>query len=338
MAKSSSLERLNQHRKGLQTHFRKASDFLVKCQIIEPYVEKGTLHGCVCPWEIGESAEQGAFPILEDFHDTLEAIWVWSYHTKVSGKQTFKPNVDWAWEYIVNNWKRFIGEGEKESKSLYDCSYVLFTGDLYSKVFKDDRYKRLITQAGNRLETHLISLKSTEGREYFDPFWMAYCLGLAAKSLERERWFRTVETFVKNTIVNINNPFSKVEKEPSHKGPGGHDFFSKNANKALALMSCLGQESVAKEIIVKKFLPSLPKKFVSRKADENAWNAHLAASIGKSYVFKGNKEFLYRYFAIIDELRMRDVQGSAALPRSPSFPRRESWVTFFCAHAYASVF
>lgn len=29
-------------------------EFLVKCQIIEPFVEKGTLHGCVCPWEIGD--------------------------------------------------------------------------------------------------------------------------------------------------------------------------------------------------------------------------------------------------------------------------------------------
>jgi hypothetical protein len=332
------LKKLDNHRQNLEVHFKKASGFLVKCQIIEPYVEKGTLHGCVCPWEIGESAEQGAFPIVEDFHDTLEAIWVWSYYTKVSGKQTFKPNVDWAWEYIVSNWKRFIGEEERENKSLYDCSYVLFTGNLYSNVFKDDKYKRLIIQAGNSLETHLSSLKSTEGREYSDPFWMAYCLGLAAKSLERERWFRTVETFVKNTIVNINNPFSKVEKEPSHKGPGGHDFFSKNANKALALIPCLGQESVAKEIIVKKFLPSLPKKFVLRKADENAWNAHLATSIGKSYVFTGNKEFLYRYFAIMDKLRMRDVQGSGALSRSPSFSRRESWVTFFYAHAYVSVF
>lgn len=102
-------------------------------------------------------------------------------------------------------------------------------------------------------------------------------------------------------------------------------------------MSCSSQEKVAKEILLKKFLPCLPKKFVSRHADENAWNAHLATAIGKSYLFTGNKEFLYRYFALIDEVKARDAKKSAALPRSPSFPRRESWVTFFYARAYVSV-
>jgi hypothetical protein len=335
---SALLKRLGQHRRNLPIHFEKASSFLVKCQIIEPYVEKGMLHGCVCPWEIGESAEEGAFPILEDFHDTLEAIWVWSYYTKASHKQTFKPNIDWAWEYIVKNWNRFIGKDETANKSLYDCSYVLFSGTLYEKVFNDYKYEKLVTEAGNRLEKYLIKLKSTEAREYYDPFWMTYCLSLAAKSLKKEKWLKTAEKFAKETIANTRNPFSKIEKEPQHKGPGGHDFFSKNANKALATISCLNREKIAKEIITEKFLPILPRKFVSRHADENAWNAHLATAISKSYVFTGNEKFLSRYFVIMKELEKRDKQKSAALPRAPaSFSRRESWVTFFYAHAYASV-
>ena len=338
MVKNSELlEKLDNHRQDLKAHFRKASKFLVKCQITKPYIERGTLHGCVCPWEIGESAEEGAFPIVEDFHDTLEAIWVWSHYTKVSREQTFKPNIDWAWEYIVKNWKRFIGEEETEDKSLYDCSYVLFSGTFYEKVFNDNKYEKLILQAGDRLETYISKLKSTEGREYYDPFWITYCLSLAGKSLKRREWLKTAETFVKRTITDREKPFSRIEREPYHRGPGGHDFFSKNANKALALISCLNQEKIAKEIILKKFLPCLPKKFASRHADENAWNAHLATAIGKSYVFIGNEEFLYRYFSIMEELEARDVQKSAALPRSSSFSRRESWVTFFYAHAYASV-
>jgi len=334
---SSLLKRLNVHRRYLPIHFEKASQFLVKCQIVEPYVEKGTLHGCICPWEIGESAEEGAFPIVEDFHDTLEAIWVWSYFTKVSHKQNFKPNIDWAWKYIVKNWGRFIGKEKNEDKCLYDCSYVLLSRIFYEKVFNDNKYEKLVTQAGNRLEKYLNTLKSTEGREYYDPFWMSYCLGLAAKSLKQKKWLRNAETFVKKTIVSIENPFSIIEKEPHHVGPGGHDFFSQNANKALALISCLNREKIAKETILKKFLPCVPKRFVSRHADENAWNAHLATAIGNSYVFTGNEELLYPYFAIMKELEIRDEQKNAALPRSPSFSRRESWVTFFYAHAYTSV-
>lgn len=331
------LEKLDRHRQNLEVHFRKASKFMVKCQIIEPYVERGTLHGCICPWEIGESTDEGAFPILEDFHDTLEAVWIWSYYTKVSRKQTFKPNIDWAWEYAVKNWKRFIGEEKAWDKSLYDCSSALLSGTFYKQAFNDSKYEKLILQAGNRLEKYLNSLKSTDAREYYDPFWMTYCLSLAARSLKQKKWLKTAETFVKNTVANVEKPFTKMEREPHHKGPGGHDFFSKNANKTLALMSCSSQEKVAKEILLKKFLPCLPKKFVSRHADENAWNAHLATAIGESYLFTGNKEFLYRYFALIDELKVRDAKKSAALPRSPSFPRRESWVTFFYARAYVSV-
>lgn len=338
MAKRSSFERLNQHRKSLQTHFREASEFLVKCQIIKPYVETGILHGSICPWEIGESADEGAFPIQEDFHDTVEAIWIWSYYTKVSGRRIFKSNIDWAWKYVVSNWKRFMGDEKAEDKGLYDCSHILLSGTSYERVFGDNGYKELVIKAGNSLEKYLVNLNSTEGSQQIDPFWMAYCLSLAAKSLKQRKWIKTAETFVKNTIVDVAKPFSKIEMEPLCHAPGNHDFFSKNANKALALISCWGQEKIAKQIILDKFLPCLPKKFVSQHADENAWNAHVAAAIGKSYVFTGNKEFLNPYFALMDELKARDVQKSAALPRSPSFPRRESWVAFFYAHAYAAVF
>jgi len=75
---------------------------------------------------------------------------------------------------------------------------------------------------------------------------------------------------------------------------------------------------------------------MKRNTDENAWNAHLAVAVGKSYVFMGSSRFLKPYFALMDELA-RNILSSAALPRSPSFPRRESWARFFYAHAYASI-
>jgi hypothetical protein len=194
-----------------------------------------------------------------------------------------------------------------------------------------------LIKAGNRLEKYLSMLNSTEGREYHDPFWLAHCLSFAAKSLKREKWRKSAKEFVERTIVDIKNPFSKIEKEPHHRGPGGHDFFSKNANKALALISCSNQEKTAREIITKRFLTFVPRKFVSRHADENAFNAHLATAIGKSYVLTGNEEFLNCYFALMRKLEKRDADKSAVLPRATSFSRKESWVAFFYAYAYASV-
>ena len=316
---------LRKQGRGLKNHFKKASKFLIKCQIAAPYVTKGTLLGCVCPWEIGESADEGAFPIVEDFHDTLEAVWVWSLYTKVSGNMSFRSNIDRALEYVTSNWNRFIGNEERTGKSLYDCSYVLFSGTLFASVFDEKKYRVQFLLAGNRLAEYLSTLESTDGREYSDPFWMAHCLGLAATKLRQKRARKAMDAAV---------PFSRVEEEPAHVGPGGHDFFSKNANVALALISCFGEES--KKILLTKFLPRVPASFVVRHADENAWNAHLASALGKSYVLTRRDEFLRYYLLIMNELAKRDNRSSAALPRSPSFGRRESWVTFFYAHAYAS--
>jgi hypothetical protein len=320
------LKKLNTHKRNLKPHFEKASKFLVKCQIVEPYVKTGTLHGSVCPWEI--DSKEYSFSILEDFHDTLEAIWVWSCYAQFSGKRDFKPNIDWAWEYVTKNWNRFIKE--RENSGLYDCSHLLLTGAAYGEIFNDKQYEKLVFKAGNRIENYIANLKSTAGREYSDPFWMTYCLSLAAKSLKKDSWLRASKNFVRKSIVETKNP---LEKEPHHKGPGGHDFFSKNANQMLALMSCFEQE---KEVILKKFLPSLPKGFVSRCVDENAWNAHLALALGKAYTFTGNEEFLHRYFAIMDELKKR--ASHAALPRDSTFPVRESWVTFFYAYACSAFY
>ena len=91
--------RLKTHVEDLERHFENASDFLVRCQIVEPYVKEGILKGSVCPWEIGVADTRG-LTILEDFHDTLEAIWVWLYFTKISGKETFKPNIELGWNYV----------------------------------------------------------------------------------------------------------------------------------------------------------------------------------------------------------------------------------------------
>jgi len=108
---------------GLERHYKNASDFLVKCQIIEPYVQKGTLKGAICPWEIGVGDNCGLL-ILEDFHDTIEAIWVWCYYTGISGKNTYKPNIEMGWNYITTNFERFI-PSLKEKEGLYDCSHLI---------------------------------------------------------------------------------------------------------------------------------------------------------------------------------------------------------------------
>ena len=163
------------------------------------------------------------------------------------------------------------------------------------------------------------------------------CLASAAQSLEHREWLEVAQEFVRQKVLEEQTPFSNVEKEPRHKGPGGHDFFSSNANKALALLSSFPSQAVATEIVVNKFLPATAKSFVKRHADENAWNANVAMALGKSHLVTGEAEFLCRYFSIMDELKKREVRNSFALGRCDGYPVNESWVTSFYAYAYASI-
>jgi len=298
-------------------------------------VERGALRGSVCPWEIGALNTHG-FTITEDFHDTLEAIWVWSYYTKISKDFAYKSNIKTAWKYVTANFPHFIPTSD-EDEGLYDCAWLALTGSTYEKIFSDRSYRGWIDIAGDRLSYYISKLHSIRGREYYDPFWMTACLASAALSLKHIEWLKVAQDFVRRNIIKNQTPFSTVKKEARHIGPGGHDFFSNNANRALALLSCFPFKAIATKILVNKFLPFTPKNFVKRHADENVWNANVATALGKSYLLTGEEEFLRRYFSIMDELEKRDSQNSSALPRSEKFPIRESWVTVFYAYAYSSV-
>jgi len=330
---------MKRHVKDLEKHFKNASDFLVKCQIVEPYVQKGTLKGSVCPWEISV-ADTWGLTILEDFHDTLEAIWVWCYYKGISERDTYKPNIEIAWNYVTKNFERFIPLN-REKEGLYDCSYLVLSGSLYEKIFKDNTYHKLVETAGNRLARYFKEL--AEKRDCSDwmtescwAWWMASCLGSVAQVLGNSEWLEAAKTFVERTVVEEEKPFCSVEKEPRHRGPGDHECFSCNANKVLALVSCYPSK-IAEKIIMDKFLALIPKQFVKREVDENPWNANVAMALGKSYQLTHEEKFLHSYLAIMDELKKRDIQNSSALPRSEDFRARESWVTFFYAYAYSSV-
>ncbi len=62
------------------------------------------------------------FTIVEDFHDTLEAIWVWSYYTKISKSLAYKSNIHMAWEYVTANFPHFVPAADEEG-GLYDCAW-----------------------------------------------------------------------------------------------------------------------------------------------------------------------------------------------------------------------
>ena len=75
---------------------------------------------------------------------------------------------------------------------------------------------------------------------------MTHCLASAAALLDNDEWFEIAKKFVEKNILERKKLFYKIDREPKDRGPGGHDFFSENANKALALLSTFSQEETTK--------------------------------------------------------------------------------------------
>ena len=104
----------------LREHLERASIFLTQRQLIEPWVTHGKLYGCVSPWELGTWI--GAY---EDFHDTLEAIWIWTVYTYVVECDTFSRNIRAAIRYVLSNYDRFLKK--ENSGFIYDASHLMHT-------------------------------------------------------------------------------------------------------------------------------------------------------------------------------------------------------------------
>ena len=314
-------------RRAVVEKFAKASRFLVKCQIVEPYVESGLLYGAVCPWEMASG-----WPVLEDFHDTLEAIWVWACYAKLSGDRSFDGRLSSAVRYAASNAPRFL---VPENRSLYyDCSHVLLATIALERARGDERLRQAASKSARLLAKYLASLREMRGREYGDPWWMAACLSWYARHRGDSGLLDFTRRLVSEHLLQAKERFDRLEDEPAHVGPGGHDFFSSNANRALALVASLGTD--AGRILEKELLPLLPSRFVERHADENAWNAHAASAMAAAYRITKRSEFLRAFDAIARELERRD-RGEGSLPRSRGFPLGESWVAFFVCFAYLNL-
>lgn len=173
--------------------FARASRFLVRCQIVEPYVREGLLYGAVCPWEIAHG-----WPLLEDFHDTLEAVWVWACYTKLSGDYSFIEQLEKAVEYVASNTHRFLVSGNRSL--YYDCSHMLLAAIALERARGCGRLMRAASKCADLLTEYLSSLRSMDKREYGDPWWMIASLSWYARHNENHKLL----SFAKDLVIKTS--------------------------------------------------------------------------------------------------------------------------------------
>ncbi len=77
----------------------------------------------------------------------------------------------------------------------------------------------------------------------------------------------------------------------------------------------------------------MPTGFLSRRLDENTWNACAAWALGRAYVVSTDPVFMQAYSDTMDELERRDSDRDGALPRDKTVRVPETAATFYYALA-----
>ena len=318
---------LSYYENTLIEHLRKAAQFLTKCQLDEPWINDGRLYGCVSPWELEKWL--GAY---EDFHDTLEAIWVWAIHRYLTGSREYDCNIRAAITYVTRNYDRFLNT--VSPTFMYDASHVLHTSYVLETLLGENSLQDIANQVIDKLLEHILSLSNLQGRAYDDPWWATACL---LRYCKYRKYSDVVDELRRLVVSQVEkqqeNFFTDVQDEPTYIGPGGHDFFCHNANRVLALYEALSEynDNLLKHML-EIFASKVPSGFVKRHVDENAWNAHLATGIALAFRVTKNDKLLRVYDNIMKELETRSQDF--AISRSPNVPLKESWATYFYVQAH----
>lgn len=287
---------------------RDSARFLRNCQVLD-----GDIAGTVCPWELN-----AGMPPREDFHDTMQALYVWSL------PENFNENrepVEMAVRYMKKR-RRIIME-EPEPMKSYDCACLLLGVHMYLRNVHDEDAGSLEEHSIDNLKEHFsckAGLPAHNAREYSNPYLKAAIFGCVL----RERGEKT--DFLEDWL-KLDSELKSPESEPLHIGPGHqypHDFVSTFGSKlwALSVISC--------DFDFKQAVSELPSGFIARQYDEVSFNSTvlfgLAGAISRTEGEVRNA-FERASVPLRRELELRAENGG--WKRGHYFPIRESWTTFY---------
>ena len=292
---------------------RHVAEFLTDCQILE---NREPIFGTVCPWELNRS-----LPAREDYHDTLQALWVWETYESLTDDHSFRKNQEAGWRYVLRNQDRFLSPTSPEALNpAYDSSYVLLATNCRNRLSSEK--KMLVERASRVLAESIRSDPDPRLREYFNPWWHVSNLADYGKKRNDRRCLKLAQTYAERWLPRMK--FRPGFREGYHSGPGKHDFF---ASHGLMIYAATCTDTVF--LLPTDLADLLPDSFVVRKNDENPWNASVCWGLGRLISVTHNEGLLRSYESIMRVLNERARRRGGALARAEDFPERESWATFF---------
>jgi len=285
---------------------------------------------------VGRRGNVPAWPGSDDvdFHGTLSAIWIWARHQRLSGATRYQGPRNQAWGFIEANAKRFIPDAIDSAagdETAYDCALAVMAGAAEQALGAlDGKRQPIVAKAARVLANHLGALEDLSGREFSDPGFLAYALAEYARAVDERGLLAGARKFV-DRAFGMKVPTS-FEGEPAAAG-GLFDFSSTTATRIMAVVAAEGPTPFVGAWLRERVAASVPKGFVSRRLDENTWNACAAWAVGRSYVVSTDPVFMQAYSDTMDELERRDDDRDGALPRDKTLKVAETAATFYYALA-----
>lgn len=285
--------------------------FLRKCQVLE-----GEIAGTECPWEL-----DAGMPPREDFHDTMQAIYVWSL------KENFDDNSDYLDRAIayMKSRRKFLEE-EAEPMKSYDSTCLILGAHMYLSQHSDEEVSALEDYALDHLKSYFIrdGGPAHNARDYSNPYLKAAILGYVLKDRQESTEFL-------DSWLSKDMNLQSAESEPAHRGPGyqyPHDFVSTFGSKLFAL------GVVSTTFDFSSAVALLPQGFTSREHDEISFNSTVLLGIGAAMRrTDGTVRSSYEKAASPIRAEIESRIDGGGLKRGNYFPIRESWPTFFATFA-----
>lgn len=291
-------------------------------------VASGPQRGNVPPWPGSDDP---------DFHGTLQAIWIWARHQRLSGEPRFAANRQAAWAFVEAEGKRFVPDAidsVASDEAAYDCAMALLADLVDRSAAPEARRlntRAMMDRAARLLSVYLGALEDLSGREFRDPGLLALALIEHARAVEDRGLLSAGRKFVERAFgMKPPPPFGD---EPEGQG-GLFDFSATTATRVLAVMAAEGSTPFVGAWLRERVSQAAPRTFVPRRLDENVWNACAAWALGRAYVVSTDPVFMQSYTELMDELERRDADRDGALGRDRGRAREpETAATFYYALA-----
>lgn len=158
-------------------------------------------------------AEAGPLAGVIQTDNTLEAIWVWSHWTRLTGSTEYLDEIANAWTYSLQ-YPAWLEEGGDGYYRVHNCAWGLTAESEYRAATADTSKKWYARNCGDYIKNTPLSMPSSQRLNTFCEAWAAGNLFLYAEEVNRPDWRQKALDYGEALLTWVNyNPPTQLSAE-----------------------------------------------------------------------------------------------------------------------------